>query len=140
MKTFSNQTSSLYGLLQNQDPEKDAEHIQKLQLSLANLFSKFSPLSEGPYALGKEYSLADVHLVPFFDRFVPVLKRFRDFELLGSLEGEVQERVRAWWAAVTERESYKVTSFGADNYVLSYRGYANGLKWVDGKWAGRDTK
>jgi len=137
MKNFSNFLPSFYILLSNQEPEKDAEFGEKLHTSLAQFFGHFAPIEEGPFFLGKEFSLADIHAIPFIDRYRFSLNHYRGFKLIPDSSDPWVTRARAWWAAVQERQSFKDTTQPEKNVILAYEAYANKLIWKDGKYAGR---
>ena len=57
-------------------------------------------LADGPWLLGKEFTLADVSAAPYVNR-IEVLKRP---EMVSAAE---HPRVAAWWAAIQERPGFK---------------------------------
>jgi len=137
MKLFSSITPNLYGFLSNQEPEKDAEFAEKIHTVLAQYFGLFAPIEEGPFFLGKEFSLADIHAIPFFDRFRFVLTHFRGFKPIPDSSDPWATRARAWWNAVQERQSFKDTTQPEANVIFAYEAYAHKQIEKDGKWAGR---
>jgi len=110
---------NLYGLLKNQDPKRDVEYRGKIDRA----FKKIASLAgtDGPYLLGKQFSYADVMLMPFYDRFRFLLKHYRQSELFPK---EAAERLGRWARAIEGRTSFKKTSQGGEFYIRSYRGYA----------------
>jgi len=141
IKAFSNLTAPIYGLLSNQEPEKDAEFAEKINTQLSQFFRLFAPIEEGPYFLGKDFSLADIVAAPFFDRFRHVLPHYRGYHILPSADHDKERpwgaRARAWFAAVEQRKSFKETTQKSEWVIKQYEGYSHKQIWVDGKWAGR---
>ncbi|CAM6085034.1 unnamed protein product [Calypogeia fissa] len=86
---------------------------------------------EGPFFLGKEFSMVDVMLAPWLVRLW-ILDHFKDGGLgmpakgeAGSEEEEkVWNRWRMWADAVEGRRSVKETLSGREQYVDVYRRYA----------------
>jgi len=141
IKGFSNFTTASYGLLMNQESEKDAEFGEKISSELTKFFRHFVPVEEGPYFLGKDFSLADVVAAPFFDRFRYILSHYRGFHVLPSADHDKEypwaPRARAWFAAVEQRKSFKETTQNSAWVIAAYEPYANKQIWKDGKWDGR---
>jgi len=125
----------------NQEAEKDAEFGEKINNGLTQFFRHFAPVEEGPYFLGKDFSLADVVAAPFFDRFRYTLPHYRGFHVLPSASHDKEypwaPRARAWFAAVEQRKSFKETTQPGAWVISSYEGYASKNNWQDGKWVGR---
>lgn len=116
--------SGFYGLLKNQDPAKDQEFLDKVY-GHWELFAQMAG-SDGPFFLGKSFSLADVLLMPMYDQFRGVWPHWRGAELIPS-DPEAflwVPRVQAWAAAVQKRESFTSFSQGDDTYVRIYESYA----------------
>jgi len=141
LKGFANLIGAFYGLLSNQEPEKDAEFAEKINTALIQFFRHFAPVEEGPYFLGKDFSLGDIIAIPFFDRFRHSLLHYRGFNVLPPASHDKENpwapRARAWFAAVELRKSFKETTQPAAWVISSYEPYANKQIWTDGKWAGR---
>jgi len=137
-KVFSAIIPIMYGFLSNQEAEKDAEFAEKLTQGLGKFFGLFGRTSEGPYFLGKEFSLADLQVTPFFDRFRYSLKHYRGYSVLPSDDTHSWAKTaRAWWAAIEQRESFKKTSQPEEMYLNSYKPYAHKHIYVNGKLGGR---
>jgi len=136
MKAWNTVVTDLYGLLMNQDPEKDPVFAGKIHSGIEKFFKLATPLEEGPYFLGKEFSLADIHAIPFFDRFRHTLKAYRGFTLLDHTK-PWYPRALAWLSAIESRESFKKTTKSDSYYVSAYNSYSHNMKFVDGHFAGR---
>lgn len=111
-----------YKLLLVQDEEQRAKHKAKLLEHLQFIESDgLGRLSgEGPYWLGSEVSLLDITWYPFFERFV-VAEHYRGVEIPAECE-----RLKRWFAAMSERESAKATGNPREYYIKAYRAYAEG--------------
>jgi glutathione S-transferase len=116
--------SGMYGLLMNQDPAKDQEILDKVHGHWAQ-FAKLAN-ADGPFFLGKRFSLADVMLMPMYDQFRFVWSHYRGAEIIPSDAAAFPwvPRAQAWAKAVEERESFKKYSQGKETYVKAYAGYA----------------
>ena len=87
---------------------------------------------EGPWFLGREFSLVDVALAPWAKRLFLI-----DHYKTGGagipdpekVEGEEQRRIwkrwKVWYDAISQRESVKNTMSDAEQYVEVYRRYAD---------------
>jgi len=138
MKIWTNVVTDLYGLLLNQDPEKDSVFVGKIHSGIEKYFKLAVPIEEGPYFLGKEFSLADIHVIPFIDRFRHTLKEYRGFTLVDETLPWAP-RYHAWLSAVEGRHSFKKTAKPGPFYVSAYCIYSHNFKLVDGQFAGRGT-
>jgi len=141
IKFFASGITNFYGLLRNQEPEKDTEFGDKIYAFCSQFFGHFYPAVDGPFFIGKEFSLGDIIAIPFFDRLIPVLKHYRGFTLIPGPESDQKfpwaARARTWWSAVVERESYKKTTIPPKNFLVVYEGYSHNSVEKDGEWAGR---
>lgn len=83
---------------------------------------------EGPYFLGKEFSLIDVIIAPWavrlwiFDHFKGGLGIPEEGK--GGENEEVWKRWRVWYKAVEERDSVKKTTSETEHYLPIYQKYA----------------
>jgi len=141
IKGFSNTLPALYGLLMNQEAEKDVEFADKISSGLAQFFRHFASVEEGPFFLGKDFSMADIVAAPFFERFRHTLSHYRGFHVLPSVNHDKKypwaPRARTWFAAVEQRKSFKETTQLSTWVIAGYEGSASKNIWKDGKWAGR---
>jgi len=116
--------SGMYGLVMNQDPAKDQEYVDKVYGHWAT-FAEMAD-KEGPYFLGKAFSLADLNLIPMYDQFRFVWKHYRGADLIPDDAEKFPwaPRVKAWAEAVKGRESFTAHSQGEEAYTTAYAGYA----------------
>lgn len=120
---------NLYGLLRNFDPSKDADYATKIYLTL----EKFTSLIKGPLFIGESVSLIDLNIFPFLIRFNPVLKHYRNFEMIPS------NQLKYPWAVILTNyldqimklESVKLTTLSEDVYVPEYIGFAKEVRKID---------
>lgn len=115
----------LYGALKNQDPAKDEEFKTKIY----KMHEKFVEIADekGPFFLGEKWSIAEVLVAPFYDRFSRLLIHYRAFDYIPSQELDQTYPWAAWlrnWAkSVDAHPSFITTSQGA-KYIEYYSGYA----------------
>jgi len=64
--------------LMNKEADKDDELCAEMESELSTYEEA---LSKGPYLLGDDFSLADIHVFPFIQRLVITLKHYKDYEL-----------------------------------------------------------
>merc|ERR1719221_1045323 len=76
--------------------------------------------ADGPYFLGKQLSLADIHLAPFLDRSEAKLAFYRNFDLLPEQDPNVS-RLREFLSACRARPAYQQTNQTPEYYIWSER-------------------
>lgn len=99
------------------DAQAVAQLIELTNASWKNVVETLVKLEtkvQGPFALGDQISLADLHLVPWLARVAAVAGGKTGEDALAALDGvlgeyggKVGEKVRALWAAFLERPSFK---------------------------------
>ena len=100
----------------------DADATQQLvQLTnatwknVAETLAKLETKLQGPFALGDQISLADLHVIPWLARIAAIASGLvKDQDPLTSLDGvlgayggKVGDKMRAFWTAFAERPSFK---------------------------------
>ena len=114
-------------LLQAQTMESQKHKGQALRNKLKELntfFAKNSPRSqEGPYLLGKQFSLIDIALLPFYERMTVVLPHYRKWQIPKTKEFQL---LNDWFLRAFGRSSYQETRKRANsNYeeflITSYK-------------------
>ncbi|KAK8849678.1 hypothetical protein IAR55_005013 [Kwoniella newhampshirensis] len=80
--------------------------------ALPDAFSKLETAIRGPYALGDQVSLADLHAISWLTRLVSIAGGEADATGLDTLEpyvgkGTLGPKLRKFWDVWVERESYK---------------------------------
>ena len=84
---------------------------------------------DGPYFNGKEFSLVDVALAPFWQRILPVGGHY--FGLTLPVEEPEFQRLEKWWQAVKDRPSVAATIVCEPRLVLSYQDYPHNVATSD---------
>lgn len=108
---------SAYGFLSDRAGKDEFEANVK---NLEKLLAEQSP--SGPFFLGDTFSLADIALVPFLDRFRHTLFAFVDgYDIFASAP-----RLKALHAAATLRPSVFQTNQSGAFYIDAYKGYVSG--------------
>jgi len=118
----------LYALLM--EGWDDAKYDGVLDAARAALVSfnddvnRFSPKAtpDQTSLVASGFSLAEIAIIPFLDRFTASLKYYRNFELLPD-DGK-HDRLRDAFAASQQRPAFKKTSQDPDFYVWAYLAYA----------------
>lgn len=115
-------TVTFYKLLLEQDNDKQNETRERMldHLRFLEAETLSGAQGSGPYWRGKAFSLVDASFAPFFERFV-ALEHYRDVIIPPQCT-----RLRAWIAALAERESVKQTAHSRDYFIARYAKYADG--------------
>eukprot|EP00128_Syssomonas_multiformis_P015466 Colp12_sorted_trinity150504_noHs@10922 len=113
-------TGKLYGLLSNKDPSKHDELANQLIAGLKEVDALYEKQSNGPFFLGENISLADIALLPFFDRFNATLSHYRNFSLFPHCP-----RIHKSYEAAKSRPAFQKTSQDPELYIKAYAKYAN---------------
>ncbi|KAI9184226.1 hypothetical protein H9P43_003279 [Blastocladiella emersonii ATCC 22665] len=117
--TFSNQVvGAFYNLLREKDAAKQPEATEKLLEGIRAVQAFLS--ADGPYALGAEFTIADILTAPFLARFV-VNEHYRNFVVPDTPE---YARFNRWRAALAARPSVVATTPDKEVFIDGYRGYA----------------
>eukprot|EP00850_Spirogloea_muscicola_P003324 SM000013S26493 [mRNA] locus=s13:721894:723143:+ [translate_table: standard] len=113
---------TFYRFLQFQDAEKQAEAGRELLQHYKELSAAMLELDpEGPYFMGKDFTLADVVLTPWAVRD-HVLMHYRGFRVPETTEFQ---RFNLWLAAVKERPSVRATLADPERLQATYQRYAD---------------
>eukprot|EP00567_Pseudictyota_dubia_P011694 CAMPEP_0197453266 /NCGR_PEP_ID=MMETSP1175-20131217/34443_1 /TAXON_ID=1003142 /ORGANISM="Triceratium dubium, Strain CCMP147" /LENGTH=301 /DNA_ID=CAMNT_0042986501 /DNA_START=112 /DNA_END=1017 /DNA_ORIENTATION=- len=110
-----------YTMLMDQDPEGQQKARETFRKEVATFSDAMAPLSEGPYFFGSHFTLVDIALAPFWQRFLWVGKHYRGLDVEGE---DATDRAKAWWKAVSERPSFQRTLVGKDRLIASYKQYS----------------
>lgn len=109
----------LYGAIRNQDPGKHGELKAKVEGHLRALEGALVRLGgAGPYWLGRDVSLLDFALYPFFER-LPAWAHYRGLGIPDDCP-----RLGAWFAAMAERPSVRAIANTPEYYIERYQNYA----------------
>ncbi|KAI9216117.1 glutathione S-transferase [Blastocladiella britannica] len=117
---ISNQyIGAFYGLLKEKVADNQPAAAAKL-LDAIRAVQDTLVSSEGPYALGAEFSIADIISAPFLAR-LSVNEHYRGFTIPKTDEFK---RFHQWFDALRARPSIKDTTATKERLVAAYRAYA----------------
>lgn len=108
-------TFPFYSMLLRQEPQEQEKAKQKLVMAVKQLVKDY----QGPFYLGKQFSVADIAVAPYFDRMI-VLKHYRDFEVPHDDIVKWHE----WSTNVLARPSVAATRQDRDRIIEAYKRYA----------------
>ena len=104
--------------LMNKEADKDDELCAEMESTLATYEEA---LSKGPYLLGDNFTLADIHVFPFIQRLVITLKHYKNYEL----PKEKFPKLLAWIDTCLARESVKQSSMSTEQTIEVYGRFVN---------------
>jgi glutathione S-transferase len=106
---------AFFTFLMNKDPEKDDVLRDKLQDAIQILQTALGD-SGGPFLMGREFTLADAHVLPFFLRMVVSLEHFLAYTISTARFPAVLE-----CATCSQRPSVQTASIDADQIKTLYQ-------------------
>jgi glutathione S-transferase len=109
-----------FTFLMNKDAEKDSEMVESLEEVLETLQESIQ-VRGGPYLMGAEFTLADVHVLPFFLRLVVSLKHFKAYEI----PKEKFSRLLDWFELCSGRESVTAAAKSEEEIVTVYQRFVD---------------
>jgi glutathione S-transferase len=132
MKKFNAVPAAIIKLLKNQNPADDAEKIKSLNSVLSAFAATLEDDSSAQFCHGGVCTLADIHCGPFLFRFDPVLRYYRNYDLVGT-----HPRLAGVLAALKNLPEWQAVmdvppAVSAESLVTFYAQYANGSRWGDG--------
>ena len=98
---------AVYTFLMNKDSEQEPKLIDELENALTVLQDSLVSRG-GPYLMGKDFSLADIHVLPFFLRMKVALKHFKGYDL--SSRRDKFGPLLDWYDRCSQRDSVQRTS------------------------------
>jgi len=134
MKRLNATNTPIFGLLNNQDPERDATFAEEIRSSLTNFAKSLDP--NGPFCVGKSLTLADVMAGPFLYRLDVGLSHWRGFSFTNAANvGEdTAKRIKILLDAIAELDAFKVGLVSDTEIARNYAFPAHGKSWAaDGK-------
>ena len=99
----------------NKNEEKDDELCAEMESALGT-YEDALVESKGPYLLGKDFTLADLHVLPFLQRLVITLKHWKNYEL----PKDKFPNLLLWLNACLSRESVKESSMSKEKTIEVY--------------------
>lgn len=109
-----------YTFLMNSDPDKDVELQQKLHEALHFLQTALVARG-GPYLMGKHFTLADAHVLPFFLRLIVSLKHFKGYEIPSDEFAVLLD----WYSLCSERESVQAVAKSDTQIIEVYQRFVD---------------
>ncbi|CAK0851519.1 unnamed protein product, partial [Prorocentrum cordatum] len=107
-----------YTLLMEQEPARREAAQAKMLDGVRALAAAMAPAASGPFFLGAQFSLFEVALAPFWQRYIWVGSHYRGLAF-PDLEPPF-ERMAAWWAAVEAHPAVSATLVCRARLVSSY--------------------
>lgn len=98
-------TPAQFTFFMSKDPEKDEELSAGLEEALM-VYEEQLEKTGGPYLMGKHFTLADVHVLPFMLRLVVSLRQFKQYEL----PTEKLPKLLKWYALCSQRDSVRAAA------------------------------
>lgn len=117
---------SKYTYLMNKDADKESELLEKFEDALMyfeNKLQQSSAESDSLYFLGKDFSLSDIHLLPFYLRMVFSLKEFKNYDLLD--QSTKFPYLKKWFETCSERASVKKSAKTEEEIIETYKKFLN---------------
>lgn len=104
-----------FTFLMNKQDQKNNELKDDMEKALL-FYEDILEKSEGPYFLGNQFSIADIHLFPFIQRMTVTLKHWKGYEL----SADKFPNTIKWIQRCSERESVKLSSMSEDRIIEVY--------------------
>ena len=106
--------ASMFFIFSKEDSEdKDLEaEFEKALLPLEEVLQ-----SGGPYMMGNDFTLADVHFLPFYLRLRVTLKHFKGYDLTRNKKFPELEQ---WFLLCSEKESVKAAAKSPEEIIEVY--------------------
>ena len=104
-----------FTFLMNKDDSKDEEVGREMEEAL-QMYEDALLDSKGPYLLGEDFTIADLHLIPFIQRLVITLKQWKSYELPTDKFPKLVE----WVQSCLERDSVKESSMTREKTIEVY--------------------
>ncbi|GFH53673.1 glutathione S-transferase [Chaetoceros tenuissimus] len=102
--------------LMNKDSEKDQELKEAMEDAL-KMYEDTLAETRGPFLMGADFTIADLHLLPFLQRLVITLKYWKNYELPQAKFG----RLSKWLDACLDRDSVKESSMSERDTIEVYK-------------------
>lgn len=120
--TFDKSLMAIMGAVLQASGEVLGRVIEQLQLQLRVLdsFLELHRTGGGPFLLGRNFSLAEVHAAPFLQRILVTFMHFKQVDLLGMCNELDLKLLRAWIDAVLKRRSVKETGVPSTEIIKVY--------------------
>jgi len=102
--------------LMNKDDAKDEELRVEMEEAL-QIYEDSLKDSKGPFLIGEDFTLADLHVFPFIQRLTITLKHWKDYDI----PVEKFPKLVEWVQSCLERESVKESSMTREKTIEVYQ-------------------
>ena len=102
--------------LMNKDSEKD-EELKKAMEDALKMYEDTLADTRGPFLMGSDFTIADLHLLPFVQRLVITLKYWKQYEL----PQEKFALLSKWLNTCLDRDSVKESSMSERDTIEVYK-------------------
>eukprot|EP00979_Chaetoceros_neogracilis_P012473 scaffold3337_cov256-Chaetoceros_neogracile.AAC.7 len=106
-----------FTFLMNKDTEEDAKLAAEVEKALEVYEEALNNSDDGPFLLGAEFTLADLHVLPFIQRLVITLRHWKNFEIPSSKF----VKLLVWLDVCLERDSVKQSSMTKEKTLEIYK-------------------
>jgi glutathione S-transferase len=111
---------AMFNFMVNHDPEQDSQLKDKVEDALVVLQAALSTRG-GPFLMGKNFTLADAHALPFFLRLVVTLRHFKNYEV----PPERFALLFQWYELCSHRESVAMASKSDEEIIEAYQRFVD---------------
>lgn len=111
---------AFFTFLMNKDESKEEEMKNKLDKILEE-YENTLQSNGGPYLMGIEFTLADVHVLPFFLRLLASLRVYKNY----YVTKEKYPLLMKWYEVCSERESVKDASISDETIIEAYKKFVD---------------
>lgn len=102
-----------FTFLMNKEDTKEAELCQDMEQALA-VYEDALTDSGGPFLLGKDFTLADVHILPFISRLIVTMRHYKQYELNKFLN------LLEWFDVCSKRDSVQESALTEEKMIQIY--------------------
>lgn len=120
-------TKTQFTFLMNKNKEKDEELLMAMEHALT-FFQDVLTETDGPFLLGSQFTLSDIHLFPFLLRLIVTLRHFKSYEL----PIEKFPALLTWFDTCSQRDAVKKTLITDQKIIEIY----NRFLQIDYKFGG----
>lgn len=106
-------TKAQFTLLMNKDETREAELHQEMEQALF-VYEKALVDSGGPFLLGQDITLADIHILPFIARLIVTLRHYKQYEL------DKFPNLLKWFDVCSRRDSVQTAALTEEKMIQIY--------------------
>jgi len=108
-------TKTQFTFLMNKDADKDNELVSDMENALL-VYEEQLEKSGGPFLMGENFTLSDLHILPFILRLVVSLKHFKNYQLPVDKFPKFLE----WYELCSQRESVVAAALTEEKIIEVY--------------------